>query len=472
MKAGTRVTLLRLLATVAVNAYIYAATVTLRAVLFGTDGGLVSLVIFASAMIFAHVAVAIFLRKPPGIIKALANTKPAKFLAFMLKIDGAAEFMTSTIAWQIMLLPMLISFFTYSRGSMRRALFELVPVVITYAVSMKHARLKASLIMSKAYVYIGFGILALCLELPLIFDELLYLRPGLFTVTLFFIFAYLIVKNQEDIESNIFSKKHIEKSILPKNLRSFNALTVSVIFLFVLLLFNLKEIVITIINLLTELVAIIAVLLMMLVELLAPKQESILGGGMPGESQLPEFGAQPGSPLANLIINVLSYFIFLYLAYRLLLFVLRRLPAFCRRVAALLKKLFSTQKERTPIEETEFVDETETVKPVREVSKAGGARRAGRGRSDLRRVKDPVLRVRMMYSIILGMLPRIGVNPDKSDTSMEIIKKTSSYDVLEELYPFTQVYNRVRYREQLPDDKMLLDAQECFEKTVELIGRK
>ena len=52
------------------------------------------------------------------------------------------------------------------------------------------------------------------------------------------------------------------------------------------------------------------------------------------------------------------------------------------------------------------------------------------------------------------------------------MKKTSSYDVLEELYPFTQVYNRVRYREQLPDDKMLLDAQECFEKTVELIGRK
>lgn len=471
MRAGTRVRLLRILATVAVNACIYASAFTLRATLFGTDGGFVSLALFASAMLLSHAAVAIFLRKTPGFIKVLANSKPAKFFAFMLKINDAAEFVSLTIAWLIILFPMLFTFFTYGRVSIPRVLFELVSVILTYAICLKHARFMASKIMNKAAVYAGFGILAVCLELPLIFAELLYLRPRLFAITLFFIFAYLIVKNQEDIERNIFNKRHIEKSILPKNLRSFNALTVSIIFIIVLFLFNLKEIVIAIINLLTDFLAIIAVLLMMLVEWIAPKQEHMMQGGMPGESVLPDLATQPASPLANFIFNVLGHFVVLYLAYRLLLFVLRRLPAFCRRIAQLLKKLFSTQKEQAPIEESDFVDETETVRPVREGSRGGGMRKIRKGRSDLRRVKDPMLRVRMMYSIILGTLSGIGVNPDKSDTTMEIIEKIPSDDVLQELYPFTQMYNQVRYRELMPDDKMLADAQERFNKTVELIGR-
>ncbi len=471
MKAGARVIILRILATVAVNAYVYAGAVTLRTVLFGTDGGFVSLTLFASALILAHAAAAIFVRKPPGFIGGLTNLKPAKFLAFMLRINDLTEFISLSVAWLIMLLPVLFTLFTYGRGSILRALFELLPILLAYIISLKHARLSASQIMSKAAVYTGFFILAVCLELPLIFDKLLYLRPGLFAVTLLFIFAYLIVKNQEDIDSNIYSKKHIEKSILPKNLRSFNALTVCIIFLIILLLFNFKKVVITIINLLADFVAFIVALLMMFLEWIAPEQEPILQGGMPGASELPEMAAQPGSPIANFIFNVLGHFIVLYLGYRLLLFIIRKIPVLYGKAAQLIKKLFSLQKKQATVEESDFIDETETVKPVYEGVKRRTSRRMRRGRGDLRRIKDPVQKIRMMYSIILGMLPVIGVSLDKSDTTMEIIKKTASDDVLKELYPFTRVYNKVRYREERPDDKTLADAQNHFDKAVEVIKR-
>lgn len=472
MKAGSRIILLRILATAAVNACLYAAAVTLRELLFGGDGGLLSLALLVAAIILAHAAVAVFVRNAPAFIRRLASKGPVKLLAFMLKINEVAEFISLAIAWLVMLAPLAFTYFTYSRESVLRALFEIVPVMLAYIISLKHARLPASKIMTKSAVYTGFGILFVCLELPLLFEGLLYLRSRLFAISLFFIFAYLIVKNQEDIESNIFSKKHVEKSILPRNLRSFNALNVSVIFLIILLLFNFKRLVIAIINLSAKLATLIVGWVLLIMEWLAPEEEFFLQEAMSGSSELPDLAGQPGSAVANFIFNVLSRFAVLYLAYRLLVFIIRRLPTFCRRVAQLIKRLFSIQKEQGPIEESDFVDETETVKPIREGISKRDSRKVRRGRSDLKRIKDPVLRIRMMYLIILNMLPSIGVSPEKSDTTMEIIKKTSCDDVLEELYPFTQVYNQVRYGEERPDNTALEDAQKRFDKTLELIGRK
>ncbi len=471
MKAGTRVILLRILATVAVNACVYAATVTLRATLFRTDGGLVSLVLFASAMILAYAAVAIFVRNTPGFINGLPDTRPAKFLAFMLKIDDAAEFISLTIAWLIMLLPVLFTFLTYNREGALRVLFELLPVILAYIITLKNTRLSASQIMSNTTVYTSFGVLIVCLELPFIFDRLFFLRPWLFAIALFFIFAYLIVKNQEDIDDNIYSKKHIEKSILPKNLRSFNALTVCVIFLIILLLFNFKKVVVAVIGLLTDFVALVIKWLMLIMGRLISEQEPLPQGGAAGAFELPEMASQPGSAVVNLIFNVLSRFVVLYLAYRLLLLIVRKIPVLYNKIAGLIRKLFSIQKEKAAVEESDFIDVTETVRPVYEGIMKKAPRKIRRSRSNLKRVKDPVQRVRLMYSIILSMLPMIGSNPDKYDTTMEIINKVSSDDVLEELYPFTQVYNKVRYREERPDDKTLADAQARFDKVLEVIER-
>lgn len=473
MKSAMRIRLLRIIATAAVNACVYAVAVTLRASLFKVDGGLFALLIFLFSSLLANAAAWLFMGGAPGFISRFAKMKSVKFLAFMLNIKDGASFTSSAAAWMIILVPMIMTILIYRRQGVLRALFELLPVTAAYVISLKHAKSAPSRIMSNPTAYTGFFMLALCLEIPLIISRLSYLRIWMFAATYLFIFAYLILKNQEDIESNIYNKKHIEKSILPKNLRKLNVITICVIFLVILLLFNLKTVVITLLNWSARFIFLIISGIAWLIEQLFPARELITEGGGQAEPGFPELIPGPPSPFANLIFNILKNFILLYLAYKVLLQLVKWVPVFCRKITALIKRIFMLKKSEDTAEESDFIDETETIRPASESGmRRKTARNAVKGIRDARREKDPVKRVRLMYSIILRMLPAIGVNPDRSDTTLEIFRKTSiSETVSDELSHLTEVYNRVRYAGERPDQERLAQADEHFDKAVEEIKR-
>ncbi len=473
MKPGVRLILLRILATAAVNAVVYAGTVTLRTALFGIDGGLFSLMLFVSTIILAHIAAGIFMGDTPAFVSRFANTRFARFLTFMLNIRDGADFMSSATAWTIILLPMLFIILNYMNEGILRALFELLPVMVAYIISLKHSTLASSRIMSNTTAYTGFFMLALCLEIPLFINRLSYLRIWMFAVTYLFIFAYLIIKNQEDIESNIYNKKHIEKSILPKNLRKLNAITICVIFLVILLLFNLKTVVIALLDWSARFIFLIISGIAWLIEQVFPAGELITEGGGYAEPGFPELIPAPPSPVANLIFNILKNFILLYLVYKILFYLAKKIPVIFRKIAGLIKRIFMLKRSEGAADESDFIDETETIRPVSESGvKRKAARNAVKGIKDARREKDPVKRVRLMYSIILHMLPAIGVNPDRSDTTLQIISKTFvSQAVSDELSHLTEVYNRVRYAGERPDQERLSQAEEHFNRTIEEIKR-
>lgn len=473
MKSSMRVRLLWILATTAVNACVYAAAVTLRVVLFTVDGGLFSLFLFLFTVILANVAVMMFMADAPVFISRVVNTKPFRFLAFMLNIKNESSFTSAAVAWMIILIPMTATFLIYMQQDVLRAMFEIFPVMVAYIISLKHAKLPSFLIMSKNTLYTGFFVLALCLEAPVILDRLSYLRPWMFAAAYLFIYAYLIIKNQEDIESNIYSKKHVEKSILPKNLRKVNAVTISVVFLIILLFFNLKKVVITLLDWSARVIFLIIRAIALLMERLFPAKELVTEGGGQAESGFPEIAASPPSPFGNLVVNILINFVVLYLTYKALFYLAKWVPIFWRKIADFFKRIFLIKRAGDIAEESDFVDETETIKPVSDTGvKRKVAKNAVRGVKDLKRERDPAKKIRLMYSIILRMLPAIGVTPGRSDTTMEIINKVIMMDaVSEELCPFTEVYNQVRYGDKKPDGDMMTDAQTHFGKVVNVMGK-
>ena len=96
-----------------------------------------------------------------------------------------------------------------------------------------------------------------------------------------------------------------------------------------------------------------------------------------------------------------------------------------------------------------------------------------KSRRGLKDISDPVERVRHMYSAILHMLPLLGVQRDLSDTTMELLQKTTlSEKVSRELSLFTEIYNQVRYGDKVPDTCMLAEAERHFDKAVEVIEQK
>ncbi len=473
MKFPVRFTLLKILAVSAAGIAFYSGTVTVRVVLFGIDGGLFSFLLFACILLSGHLAGGIFLSETPGFALKTAKTKSAGFLSFMLHIKNGARFMSAAAAWLIVLLPILASWAIYNRYGVWRVVFEAFIAAIAYGMALKHSQLAFMQIMGNATVYTGFIVLAVCLEIPYFKSDMTYLRPWLYAASYLFIFTYLILRNQEDIDSNIFDKKHIEKSILPKNLRRFNTLSVCVVFLAVVLFFNLKPVILYMLHILGRFVMVAASGILWLMSLLFPQQEFV-----PQAGEAPQafsfFGnaVEPVRPFRNLMYNIAKNFVILYAAYRLLLIAVRRFPALVRKISGLIKKLLSLQKGSAPFENSDYSDEAETVKPVREQRRQVRKRLKG-SRKDLKSITDPVDRVRYMYASLLVMLKLAGIRAEKSDTAAEILKKSiSSGFILNELVPFTTIYNQVRYGGRIPDKEMLIRAEGLFNGVADEIRRK
>lgn len=472
MKTMKRIVLLRITATAAINAIVYASAVLLRFAAFRTDGGYASLALFLSAMLLANIAGVFLLDGTPRFILNISKSGTTGFLAFMLNIDDGARFLARAAAWSLMLAPMTVGVFIYGKYGVLRVLYELLPVAAGYIISFKHSRVLPAQIMSNTAAFTGFFVLAACLELPLFIDRLQYLRPWLFGVSFFFIFVYLVVKNQEDIDSNIYNKRHIERSILPKNLRKFNTMMVCSVFFIILLLFNFKMVVIAAVNLLGRFIVFIITGILMIIDKMM-QFFSLSANEAANAYTMPEFVLKPPSPIVNLISNIIKYLILSYLSYKLLIAAVRRFPAFLRKIGGLILRIFSIKRREKTAEESEYIDETEIVRPARNTgARPRTVRRTGKRFKSPRLIADPSERIRHMYSAVLQMLPLMGIKPDRSDTTMEIAGKIPPGDVSSEFSPFTLIYNKVRYGGVIPDGEMAANAEGHYGRAADAIRRK
>jgi hypothetical protein len=465
--------LLKILATTAVGTIIFGAAVTIRTAVFDTDGGLASAACFVLSMLLGYLSGGVFLSRIPIFVIKASASKSIKFVTFMLNRRDAAYSSSVFVAWALMLLPVLAEFFISIRLGIFRTVFEVIVAIAVYVMALKHSQFNFSQILTDRAAYAGFFILAACLEVLVFFDKIAYLKPLLLVFSYFFILAYLLIRNQEDIDSNIFDKKHIEKSILPRNLRRLNTFWVCVLFLAVLLLFNLKPLIIFLLILLEKIsIYIVSAFLWLIDHLL--QEGNLQQGGAADLSNFFGTGPEIIHPLKNLISNVIRDVIILYILYRLLLLLKRWIPGLLLKAFSLIKKLFFIKNGKKVLATSDYSDETETVKPIREDDQRRSLKKKMRkSRRTLNSISDPVEKVRYMYALILTMLPMLGVRTEQSDTTADILKKAAAAaDISDDFSPLTGIYNQVRYGEQIPGGDVLAAAADHFDKAVEVIGQK
>lgn len=470
-KTGKWTAILRILATSAVNVYAYAGISVLRDVIFGSDGGIGAILLYISSGILANMSGAAFLNRIPAFASGISKTKSARFASFMLNIRDVECFVAKAAAWLLGIAPLAAGIFLFARHGILRCLFELLPLAAAYAISLKHTRLGSAGIMNRTTVFTGFFILFSALIISNVLSGLKYLRPWLQGASYFFILAYLIVRNQDDIDINIYDKMHVEKSILPKNMRRFNMLSVCAVFLIILLISNLKKAIAFITALLGKVTVYVLYAILWMLEFIMPKPDVIQESGEIGQNSL-NFGLRGISPVGNFILNILRNFTILYILYRIFFGLARRIPAYARNIAGLLAKLFSLDKGVKPIEESDYIDESETVRPewVRMHFRTVGKKQR-KARKKLKHITDPVEKVRRMYAIVLGMLQISGIKTEPGDTTLDIVKKTElPENVRNELSALTDVYNCVRYGGVVPGPEMMSEAASCYTKTVRGFG--
>ena len=194
-------------------------------------------------------------------------------------------------------------------------------------------------------------------------DRLALLRPWFFGALYFLIFIYLIVRNQEDIDENIYEKKYVEKSVLPKNLRRFNTVSVIFVFLVILILSNFRAVVSKLLYLAGRLIGIVVGAFFWLLDQISTDTVVTEGGSMSEPAAPALMDVKPPSPYMNLIFNILQYSVVLYLTYKLAWVIIKNIPAIAAKLADMLKKLFRIKKSKGDYVESDYVDVTETVLP-------------------------------------------------------------------------------------------------------------
>lgn len=460
-KMNIRVKMLRILSLLAVNAFIYAGFAMLRALIFYDDGRAAAILMYAAVILFAHAAGALFSASGKAILDRIIGTKFFRFVTFMLNIKDNDRFMSSSALWVLIIVPFAAVVIAYGSSGIGRTVFELLPVAVGYIAAVKQTRLSHARIMSTAGLYTGMVIMVICLELPYLVNRLAYLRPIYFAVSYFLIFAFLIVKNQDDIERHIFSKKHIDKSVLPRNLRRFNAMAAGFVFLLMMLLFNLKKIVMYLLDIAKQIIQLALIFIGWILDKIMP--DSSLGGDAMQTSMSSEPAQRP-MPFLNLILNTVVYFVILYVSYKLLFMIVARIPKAFSNIFAALKKLFRMNVSYESSVEADYIDTTETILPYVRNSVSKAKKKKVRVKK-LSQITDPVEKVRQMYGNILGMLPSYGIKPDIADTTTEILAKTAGVvDMQEDLSAFTEIYDRVRYGEMVPDGETLARAERYYSK--------
>lgn len=474
MKESFRIGLLRFLALLAVNIFIYSAAAVLRSVIFGNDGEIGSLVFYTAVFAAGFVLSGVLLDESRRLYKKISELAVIRFLTFAMKADDKPRFVASAAVHASLLLPVLAAVLVYRGKGFFVTLFEAAFVMLSYLITIKKRRAGFSEIMSSRRNLTGLIVTLLSAEVTVFVKNAGHLRPWLYAAACAYIFLYLILKNQEDIDENIFDKKHIEKSILPRNLRSFNTKVVIVLFLAIMLLFNLKSVALWLIKLVGWISFYILKFLIWLSNLLLPggavemNQPAQQQGGVQFGEMITEV-----HPWSNFVWNIIKYFLVIYIVWSLVCFLARKSGAVARRLWEYLKKLISWDRENREIQTGDYKDETEIVKPLRDGEGRHAMRAAmKRTRRGLKSIDDPVERVRFIYASILELLGIYGIKTEKSDTTFDILGKALSINGIEApLKEVTHVYNAVRYGSSVPGPEALARTEERYNETVGLLGK-
>lgn len=476
MKEKNRLLLLNIMSVTAVVLTFYTLFLIPRVCILKTDGGFFTFV-YTAAIGAAGFALSLTGVLSKKLAERIASGLAAAFLLLYKDNTEKKHMLLSVLLYLSSIIPVLVTFTVYIGSGVIRAGFEALVMLVIYLFAVRCGLNSAYTNMSNAFAMFAFLLFIIAYAVSMYGPDAAYLRVYVSLMAYYVLLAYLIIKNQQDIDVNIYSGKYVEKSILPRNMRKFNLKTVLVLYAVIVALINIRTIKWILQQILNWTVLFISFIVSLFKKNAALQPDKLYDNAKGAKSPFPiEF--TPEHPLMIYLRDVITTFIMLYFAYWVLIFLYRVVfKKLIPRVIDYIRNFFKGKTDEDTAECRDYDDEVVIEKPESEGSKRRKAAAAvKKARSRLKDITDPAGRIRFMYAAAIELLQASGVRIIKSDTVGNISAKASAglelADIRQPLGRLSIWYEKVRYGCRPPEENELLEAEDGYKEITGFLLKK
>ena len=290
-------------------------------------------------------------------------------------------------------------------------------------------------------------------------EDFMYLQRYFFIVVYAYLFLILILKNQSKMD-NVFVERFDKTSGIPAKMREYNTYSIVVVFTFLIVLFNVKNVVILLLKLFgIALMFVIRLILKVISYLIADVNEIDLENRL-DNSIVGGHNSNVVAVIANIIIIVLV----MAVAYKLIPKIVESL---INVVKFLIRRIFNVHEEKTD-EFSHYTDTVERVIPPSITVKEQKHRKKPNLKLALKlaeQIKNPQEKIKYLYGVILMVMNLKGIKIEKYDTTGEICKKVvETKEFGQQFKIITYIYEKVKYGEKSPKEEEVLETTEMIQK--------
>ncbi|RCX20818.1 hypothetical protein DFR58_10120 [Anaerobacterium chartisolvens] len=448
MQNRVRSTLLRLAELTGLYSLVYPGFMLLRHAVFGA-GGVVAELIFSLCVFFAGVFAGRYIIRDKCAFAQRLLKNP--LIDFIWEGNAGIRAATTIAAYSTSVVPVCVVSALYWNAGAARTIFACVFTLLFYCTCIKLSNYEPGSILSRASFYPGLILTAFYIFICTYFKSYALYGTLLFIFALIFMMMSFIVQNQSELDY-VFIKKTSHSAPVPDKIRSYNLAAVLLFFAAVILLINLKGIVVSIIKALQQVIGWVASAVSDFLSMIMP-----YGTQHQDPAQQMQYPAFPESeaqnPIWGLITDIVQYFVLLYIIYKISPHMFSALKKAAASFSEWVKRLLKVNSQNEPQSRQDcYYDEIEPIaEDERSTLRRADKRLTINIKRDLKKIKDPVRKVRYIYYAILCTIFKKNRALSKSDTTEEIYDKIKDCkEMVHYVREATEVYDRVRYGMQIP----------------------
>lgn len=371
-----------------------------------------------------------------------------------------------------LLILITIGFIKFSSEGFERIGFEVVMGILFYLIGNKiRNNIFSSFIFDHKFK-IGVFIFPATLILSLYNKDFLVLKPYILTLTYLFIGIFILQRNENKLEW-AFNQNGVDAAAFSTKIRSYNGRLSLLVFAIIVMLSNikaLKEVFEFCLRTLAVGFSKLILLISYLISLLFAKTQGTPPQGQKGLTEM--IGTQKPS-LAGLIQDILIKAVVMYIIYKLLPVIWRKLRLGVVLLIKYLKKLITNWKQNQVENNDEYVDSSEILQlSINRKEKSILKQKKRNKEKDFNKITDPIERIRCIYRILLEKIQFKRVVIKNSDTTGEIYAKALKIDGIKFSFKdITDIYNVVRYKEEAPGVEEIEKAEMNFSVISDIIKK-
>jgi hypothetical protein len=434
-----------ILTLIGIFSFIYPITLIIRAAFFKSEGILFNVIIDILILLTGFVILKIVGRLKQSFFKRLL---PYLALAILIVI-GAAAF--------------------YNSGFVR-AFFEILILLLFYIIGYRIKSKYLDNFFSDGRFKFGIFLIAVSLIISFYFKHFITLKPYILVFTYIYIGVFILERNRNKLEW-AFKQNGVDGSVFSTKIRSFNGKLTLLVFIIIVLLSNIKglklifEYCLKLLGLaflkINYYIALLLSLLLQKTDSNAPEKQ---------DPQIVKFETNKPS-LWDLIQDILIKAVLLYLVYKFLPVILRKLKQGFLFLIKYLKKLLTNLKQSQTENNDEYVDSMEILEmKVSRKENDNLKHKKKRTKKDFNKIDDPVERVRLIYKILIEKIQNKRVNIKTSDTTGEIYLKSMQIEGIQSSFKeLTDIYDTVRYKDEVPSKDEINKAEKNYDLVCDII---